>query len=384
MSTIPKFRIFGLDFLRALAISLVVISHITYLLNLNESSILVTFIRTLGAIGVDIFFVLSGFLIGGIILKRIIAGKTNFKDLFDFWKRRWLRTLPNYFLILILNIIVFYAFHEVFEKRLVNYFFFIQNFNTVHPNFFTEAWSLSIEEYAYLVLPFLLYLSFYIFNIQKKEKFFFWITIVTLLIMVVLKILFFYSINFNSYKEWSSLYRKVVIYRMDAIYIGFIFVYLMKKFTAFFQKYRQNLFVAGILVFALLHLIIYTFNLKPEIHSGFYIFIYLQVLIMSIGLTFPFFYHLKYHGYFLKSIEFISVHSYSIYLVNYSLILIPMQELIDLTSLSLIGKMGIVFMFLGITLIISRVVYVGFERPILIFRDKRYLRVQSSQSSQSF
>ena len=172
MSTIPKFRIFGLDFLRALAISLVVISHITYLLNFNESSNLVTLIRALGAVGVDIFFVLSGFLIGGIILKRIIAGKTAFKDLLVFWKRRWLRTLPNYFLILILNTIIFYVFNEAFENRLVNYFFFTQNFNIGHPNFFTEAWSLSVEEYAYLFLPFLLYLSFYIFkyNSQQLEK----------------------------------------------------------------------------------------------------------------------------------------------------------------------------------------------------------------------
>lgn len=380
MSTIPKFRIFGLDFLRALAISLVVISHITYLLNFNESSNLVTLIRAIGAVGVDIFFVLSGFLIGGIILKRIIAGKTAFKDLLVFWKRRWLRTLPNYFLILILNTIIFYVFNEAFENRLVNYFFFTQNFNIGHPNFFTEAWSLSVEEYAYLFLPFLLYLSFYIFKIQNKIKFFFWITIVTLFTMVLLKILFFYSNNFSSYKEWSNLYRKVVIYRMDAIYIGFLLIYFMKKYSSFFKKYRHILVAVGILVFALLHLIIYAFNLKPEIHSGFYIFIYLQVLIMSIGLTFPFFYHLKYKGLFLKSIEFISIHSYSIYLVNYSLILLPLQEMFDLTSLSFIEKVGIVFMFLGLTLIFSRVLYVGFEKPILIYRDKNYLRVQSSQT----
>lgn len=380
MSISPKYRIFGLDFLRAIAISLVVVSHITYLLNLDESSILVTFLRTLGAIGVDIFFVLSGFLIGGIILKRIIAAKTDMSDLLVFWKRRWLRTLPNYFLVLILNIIVFYAFNDAFEKRLGNYFLFVQNFINGHPNFFTEAWSLSVEEYAYLFLPLMLYLSFYFFKIKNKEKFFLRITIVTLLALATLKILFFNSVKFDSYKEWSNVYRKVVIYRIDAIYIGFILIYFMKKYALLFKKYRGVLFTTGIIVFTLLHLIIYSFNLKPEIHSGFYVFIYLQVLILSIGLTFPFFYHLKYQGRFLKTIRFISIHSYSIYLVNYSLILIPIQKAVDITSRSYVEQIGIIVVFMVLTLIISRVLFVGFEKPILTYRDKKYHRVQSAQS----
>ncbi|MDG1661044.1 MAG: hypothetical protein P8H40_06680 [Winogradskyella sp.] len=58
-------------------------------------------IRLLGATGVDIFFVLSGFLIGGILLRKLEAGQTSFSDLVRFWKRRWLRTFPNYFVVLI-------------------------------------------------------------------------------------------------------------------------------------------------------------------------------------------------------------------------------------------------------------------------------------------
>ena len=115
----------------------------------------------------------------------------------------------------------------------------------------------------------------------------------------------------------------------------------------------------------------------PETHSWFYVFIYLQVVILSIGMIFPFCYHLKHNGFFLKPILFMSVHSYSIYLVNYSLILIPMQELFDISSFGFIEKMGIVLTFLSVTLIISRVLYVGFEKPILDYRDKKYVRVQS-------
>ena len=59
-------RVFGLDLLRAVAISLVVISHITYLLFPVNNSLIVTGVRVIGAVGVDLFFVLSGFLIGKI------------------------------------------------------------------------------------------------------------------------------------------------------------------------------------------------------------------------------------------------------------------------------------------------------------------------------
>lgn len=64
-------RIFGLDFIRALAISLVVISHASLLIFPKSEHEVLIFIKTLGAVGVDLFFVLSGFLIGGIILKLI-------------------------------------------------------------------------------------------------------------------------------------------------------------------------------------------------------------------------------------------------------------------------------------------------------------------------
>jgi len=380
MNIAPKFRIFGLDLLRAIAISLVVISHITYLLNFNESSILVISVRALGAIGVDLFFVLSGFLIGGIILKRIHSGKTTFKDLIVFWKRRWLRTLPNYFLILLLNIIVFYLIKDSFEKNLIHYFFFFQNFISGHPSFFSEAWSLSVEEYAYILLPFILYLNFYIFKTNKKEKLFLWTTFATIIIIGILKVFFFQSHSFSSYKEWSNLYRKVVIYRIDAIYIGFLLVYFMKKYTYYFEKRRKMFFVVGTSIFLLLHLFMNSFGIRPETHSWFYVFIYLQAIILSIGLIFPFFYHLKYKGIFFKPIEFISLHSYAIYLINYSLILIPIQKIVDVSTLNIFEKIGIIFSFLSLTLVLSRMLFVGFEKPILDYRDKKYSRVQSTQS----
>ena len=94
-------RIWGLDLYRSIAIILVVFTHGAYLLEKTPFEGF-PFIKMLD--GVDLFFVLSGFLIGGILLKDITSTSgIGFKKLFNFWKRRWLRTLPNYYLILLIN-----------------------------------------------------------------------------------------------------------------------------------------------------------------------------------------------------------------------------------------------------------------------------------------
>ena len=154
----PFSRLLGLDFLRAIAISLVLISHCTFLLFPDTTTQFIDLIRIMGAIGVDLFFVLSGYLIGGILIKFWDEDIPKWTTLFKFWKRRWLRTLPNYFLILILNVLIAFIIGLSLPKSVLLYTLFLQNFVVDHPDFFTEAWSLSVEEFAYLLLPFILFL----------------------------------------------------------------------------------------------------------------------------------------------------------------------------------------------------------------------------------
>lgn len=92
-------RVYGLDVLRAFAILFVLIGH-----SFNHSKISpdIMPLGKLAILGVEIFFVLSGFLISSIIMKLIDNSQFHsFSDVFTFWKRRWLRTLPLYFVALL-------------------------------------------------------------------------------------------------------------------------------------------------------------------------------------------------------------------------------------------------------------------------------------------
>lgn len=365
-------RIFGLDLIRAIAISLVVLSHCTFLILPNSSNVLVTFTRILGAIGVDIFFVLSGYLIGGIILKQIQKNKYSFFDLLNFWKRRWFRTLPNYFLILLVNIILGFLVFKELPDGIANYFGFLQNFNSPHPDFFTEAWSLSVEEYAYLFLPLLIYMGTMFSGFKNKEKLFFQITLLSIAMLFILKIQYFLSFNITTYKDWSISFRKVVVYRIDSIYFGFILIYLFKKYTTFFLRFKYFLFAIGVIIFGGIHVLMLKLNILPETNSFFYVFIYLQAVSLSICFMFPIAVDIKYAGIFKNFIEYISKRSYSIYLINYSIVLLSIKHIFKGQNLSTGVLVICLIAFLFFTIILSEIVYRYFEKPILMYRDKKY------------
>jgi peptidoglycan/LPS O-acetylase OafA/YrhL len=151
-----------LDGLRGLAILMVLMLHVGHI---SASPIgidrLVRKIATTGWMGVDLFFVLSGFLITGILLD----AKTNSKNYFrNFYMRRVLRIFPLNYAFLILLLIILPQIVPAYSASLGNppsftwpYWMFLSNFadivgsNQSVP--LTALWSLAIEEQFYLVWP---------------------------------------------------------------------------------------------------------------------------------------------------------------------------------------------------------------------------------------
>lgn len=143
-------RIPALDFVRTCAVGLVIMRH-TFDRLLREVNIpmFLQYIMSLGWIGVHLFFVLSGFLIGGMIYKQIKKGSFSFKQ---FYLRRALRILPLAFGFLI---IVYWA-KLAFDRRTFLNFFFITNY--FGGEFADHYWSLNVEEHFYLIFPVLFFL----------------------------------------------------------------------------------------------------------------------------------------------------------------------------------------------------------------------------------
>lgn len=238
-----------LDGVRGWAIFLVLVGHVAQLDIFNGSQIDGCFSTALslarhGNLGVDLFFVLSGFLITGILLK---ARK---RDHFfrNFFARRVLRIFPLYYLMLAL----FFLFLP--EQRVagnttgvVYYFLYLQNFA-----FYTHGrlegipslgptWSLAVEEHFYLVWPFVVYY----FEPKKILN----LTIILIAVAVCSRVAISLGSHHVSwiYHGWVNTWT---ICRLDSILAGAALAVMIRneKARCFLERYRWSLAVTSLAV----------------------------------------------------------------------------------------------------------------------------------------
>lgn len=159
-----EIRLFSLDILRGLAACLVLFRHMPWRsasTSLGPAGYVVNAIQEIGWCGVDLFFVLSGYLISGLLFKELEReGNLN---LYRFWLRRGLKIWPSYFVaygtLAAVWCVVSYQrnddtlFHTWLESFLANGLF-VQNY--VPCLRWPHSWSLAVEEHFYMSLPLLL------------------------------------------------------------------------------------------------------------------------------------------------------------------------------------------------------------------------------------
>src|SRR5438132_173396 len=142
----------GLDLLRALAIIVVVIYHAALF-----GFKLPGRVDRFGWIGVDLFFVLSGYLIGGQLLAPL-AREQSIK-LGRFFARRVFRIMPAYFVILAVYFLLpSWREYPDMAQPLWKFLLSVQNIALHGGTAFSHAWSLAVEDQFYLCLPFILLL----------------------------------------------------------------------------------------------------------------------------------------------------------------------------------------------------------------------------------
>lgn len=361
-------RVFGLDVLRAFAVLFVVYGHGYYLV---EWAVPDKLYNLPVFDGVTMFFVLSGFLIGRILLRTVSHDQFDAGMLLTFWIRRWFRTLPNYLLVLSFVAISSVLLGKAYDGRLGLYFLFSQNLASPHPQFFPEAWSLTIEEWFYLTMPIPLYLAARCKHLDRTRLMPFYIA----LVIVVVTVFRWYRANYFDFElreEWDLNLRKQVVTRMDSLMFGVFGAYLSLYKQSLWTRYGGRCMALGLL------LMLADKTLKDLLsYSPFYMnYLTFSVSSLAVLLLLPKLSQWKRaRGPLATAITFVSLTSYSMYLLN----LTPVQHIMLPQVMKALGVAcgpcgdNTVLRYLLywlLTIVCSYFLYRFYELPMTGLRDK--------------
>ncbi len=244
-------KFYGLDHLRAFAIFYVFIFHYL-MLSRGEPHWLSSF-GTFGWTGVDLFFVLSGFLISSQLFKEIKKDRLiSFKQ---FFLKRFFRIIPAYLVTVTIYFCVPF-FREYGQlPPLWKFLTFTQNLglDLNRNSTFSHAWSLCVEEHFYLLLPLILLLLQYTKQIGKT----WWLLPVVLVVGIAIRL---YSYNKFYLPQAEEEYGGVTWYkyiyyptycRLDGLLAGVCIAAVYCFLPTIWNKitvYANILFVTGLCI----------------------------------------------------------------------------------------------------------------------------------------
>ena len=176
-----NYRIPSLDGLRAISIIIVILRHLLSQNYLSPNFEKVPLLFD-GQFGVNIFFIISGFLITTLLLREV--EKRGSISIRKFYFRRIIRIFPAYFfLMLVYGILSYFQFIEITGKSWVTSLTFTKFLNGGSDWYTWHTWSLSVEEWFYLIWPLLF--------LQKNRQLVLWLIFI---FIPIIKILSYYSL----------------------------------------------------------------------------------------------------------------------------------------------------------------------------------------------
>ena len=351
-------RLPALDGLRALAILLVFFRHAAYLFT-QQKDVPVPDLGALwtvminGWIGVDLFFVLSGYLITSSLLK---SGRHDWKR---YAQKRVLRIVPAYVAVLLLCVAGAFPFFAISQEgmpwRVFYHLLFLQDYLPANIN--VVFWSLGVEEKFYIVAPFLIFWL-------AKRKHIAPCLLALILAGYALRLLSFYMANPQDYVAFFETSRSPFHANLETLLLGVAIAFWRVDGTRMLaSKTPQRIFWAAI--FALLALMAshemmhgigwFDVAVQPLLIAG-----TMGALVFSVAAG--------YSAAFLRGVaaRFLSRISYSFYLVHF-----PLMPAAFFCSLALGQYMGLQsFWIYGATYLLlspaaASALYYVVEKPFL-------------------
>lgn len=351
-------RVFGLDFLRAFAIICVMYGHSGIMLSDTSFD---WFASIPMPHGVDIFFIMSGFLIGNSFISYLKKNNgLGGQKIGSFYARTALRILPNYFFMLLVNYILVRCLiirGNLNAFPIWRFATFTQNIVSPFWGFYWESWSLPVQWWFYIFFPlFLLFFSY----IAKPKRFIPWVCVFFMLFSIGYR--FVVAENVVDSFTWDVWMRKTMASRVENIYIGVLAVWVMHYHREKWERYAVASFVVGIVLYLI------TCMIPHDVKSFGYNIVYLTLSAVSIALWMPLFSRWKTGKTRLGDvISRISILSYSMFLTNLCVVQIMTNSFHDFVQSHGIWAYLI---FWPVVLAVSYILHIFVEKPFMKIREK--------------
>jgi len=340
-------RLKGLDFLRGIAVIMVLFRH----------SDMTNILFEVGWLGVDLFFVLSGFLVSGLLFNEYKkSGELRIKR---FLLRRGFKIFPPFYIFLIVTFIV-----EISTGTLSNLsqylgeLFYLQSYA---PKIWIHTWSLAVEEHFYFMLAAILFLVVKYKKLENKKNVIIFL-VIALIISFSLRMLVSYPNRFHNYSFIKTHLR------LDGIIIGVLISYLY-HFTNFYQHFLKNrliyLFSAIILVLPAFFykgasFFMNTYGLT-SVNLGFAIFVLLSLESYNNN---------KYIDLPFSFIRLVGVHSYSIYLWHLMVHKV-VKNLVNNVVKNLVSNVDLLtILYLILSIFVGILLSIIIEKQVLKLRER--------------
>ncbi|MCC5936939.1 MAG: acyltransferase [Lunatimonas sp.] len=242
MITTPTKRLREIDFLRGMAIILVLLRH----------KYLFPFTTNMGWIGVDLFFTLSGFLVSGLLFKEYLR----FGDIHPkrFLIRRGFKIYPIYYLFYAFYLIPIFLADNFSLKGFLSDMLFVQNYVIGWGYAYPASWSLAVEEHFYVGLSLILwwgikYKTTNRMHYEKQIKR--GLTAERILCSILCTCLILRLASNLMFPDQDARHTTMTHLRMDSliagVFISYLYYFKRAKLVSVFYTYKKRLFaLAGI------------------------------------------------------------------------------------------------------------------------------------------